>query len=90
MGGCTWNVLGIPGYHVLRDWGGSIWGEVPWMSLVSRDTMFEGLGVYMGGCTWDVLGIPGYYDCIEVYGGMYLGCTWYPGIQRIGDNGHRM
>ena len=44
----------------------------------------------MGGCTWDVLGIPGYYDCIEVYGGMYLGCTWYPGIQHIGDNGHRM
>ena len=36
MEGCP----GIPGYHVLRDWGGSIWGEVPWMSLVSQDSMY--------------------------------------------------
>ena len=39
MGESTWDVLGIPGYYVLRI-GGSIWGEVPWMSLVSWDTMY--------------------------------------------------
>ena len=81
MWGCTWDVLGIPGYHVLRDWGvlyggkylgcpwypgilcieglgGSIWGDVPGMSLVSRDTMTVLRS--MEGCTWDVLGILGY------------------------------
>ena len=39
MDGCTSDVLGIPGYYVLRDWG-PIWTDVPWMSLVSRDTMY--------------------------------------------------
>ena len=54
------------------------------MSLVSRDTMYLGIGVvYIGGSTWDVLGILGYYvlrDWGGLYGGKYLGCPWYPGI----------
>ena len=51
--GCPW----YPGILCLRDWG-SIWGDVPGMSLVSRDTMTVLRS--MEGCTWDVLGILGY------------------------------
>ena len=90
MDGCTLDVLGIPGYYVLRDWGVSMGGSTLDVLGILGYYVLKDWGVYMGVCTWDVLGIRGYNDCIEVYGGIYLGCPWYPGIQRIGDNGHRM
>ena len=71
MGGCTWDVLGILGYHVLRDWGGLYGGKYLGCPSYPRILCIEGLRGLYGGM---YLGIPGYYDCIEVYGGMYLGC----------------
>ena len=82
MEGCTWDVLGIPGYYVLMDWGlyGGMYLGCPWYPGI---LCIEGLGGLYGG---KYLGCPWYPRilCIEelggLYGGMYLGCPWYPGI----------
>ena len=71
MVGSTWDVLGIPGYYVLRDWGVYMGGKYLGCPWYPRIPCIEGLGgVYMEGSTWDVLGIPGYY-VLRDWGGLY-------------------
>ena len=56
MDGCTWDVLGIPGYYVLRDWGSLLGGKYlgcPWYPGILCIEGLGGLygGIYLG-CPW--------------------------------------
>ena len=52
MGGSTWDVLGIPGYYVLRDWGVYIEGCI---GDVLGIPGYYVLRVFMGDVpAWDV------------------------------------
>ena len=57
MGRSTWDVLGIPGYYVLRDWG--VYMEGSTLDVLGILGYYV-LRVYMGDVpACDVLGIPG-------------------------------